>query len=385
MNQRNLLSGNDSLDADLVFAASGCAFAAQQGLERELRVVGGTSYPRVTVPLQEPGARDGQRKLALWLGSLRNRSDWTGNAFQRAVMAAKYLVRASSLPRQHQRFLAFAQAHPLMRACVTCDPRLLERHLHRYINRHWHRATRLRSLQCHYRHMLHRLPAKLFDDIYVRGRATLGQLTLKDGSRVALHLRPPVFMACEGELCIELSEMNGQTLYRLVMTIIDDQTTLAIGCLQGPDGEHARDRVRELTRNLHGMRPKQLMLTLAYAFAVQSGVRRMLAVGNAGHPLRGRRRFHADYDAFWRELGGVEAADGWFLMPTTLPHRAEADVPSKHRALARRRNELRGQAEQMLGDALGEAPWRVGLARVAGAVESKSSLPGSLREAAWTS
>jgi uncharacterized protein VirK/YbjX len=111
----------------------------------------------------------------------------------------------------------------------------------------------------------------------------------------------------------------------------------------------------------------------------------MLAVGNAGHPLRGRRRFHADYDAFWRELGGVEAADGWFLMPTTLPHRAEADVPSKHRALARRRNELRGQAEQMLGDALGEAPWRVGLARVAGAVESKSSLPGSLREAAWTS
>ncbi len=385
MDQRNLLSGNDSLDADLVFAASGCALAAQQALERELRVVAVASRPRVTVPLKEPEARDGLVNLALWLGSLRNRSDWVGSAFQRTVMAAKYLVRASSLPRQHQRFLSFAEAHPLMRACVTCDPRLLERHLHRFINRHWHRATRLRSLQCHYRHMLHRLPAKLFDDIYVRGRATLGQLTLKDGSQLALHLRPPVFKGCEGELCIELSEMHGQPLYRLVMTIIDDESTLAIGCLQGPDGEHARERVRELTRNMHGMRPKQLVLTLAYAFAARCGVRRILAVGNAGHPLRGRRQFHADYDAFWREQGGVQARGGWFLMPSTLPHRIESEVPSKHRALYRRRAELRWQAEQMLGDALGEAPQRFDAPVAVATLESKPSLPGVLREAAWTS
>ncbi|WP_266183852.1 VirK/YbjX family protein [Dyella humicola] len=367
------------MDADLVFAASGCALAAQQALERELRVVAGASRPRVTVPLKEPEARDGLVNLALWLGSLRDRSDWVGNAFQRTMMAAKYLVRASSLPREHQRFLAFAQAHPLMRACVKCDPRLLERHLHRFINRHWHRAARLRSLQCHYRHMLHRLPTALFDDIYVRGRATLGQLTLKDGSQLALHLRPPVFMGCEGELCIELSEMDGRPFYRLVITIIDDEPTLAIGCLQGPDGEHARERVRELTRHMHGMRPKQLVLTLAYAFASRCGVRRIMAVGNAGHPLRGRRQFHADYDAFWQEQGGVQARGGWFLMPSTLPHRIESEVPSKHRALYRRRAELRRQAEQMLADAMGDAP----AATVT--LESKSSVPGVLREAAWTS
>ncbi|HEY2622396.1 MAG TPA: DUF535 family protein [Dyella sp.] len=373
------------MDADHVFAVSGCAFAAQQGLERELRVVTGASHPRVTMPSKEPSARDGHFKPALWLGSLRDRGDWLGNPFQRAVMAAKYLVRALSLPRQHQRFLAFAQAHPLMRACITCDPRVLERHLHRFIHRHWHRATRLRSLQCHYRHMLHWLPAKLFDDIYVRGRASLGQLTLKDGSQLALHLRPPVFMGCEGELCIELSEMNGHPLYRLVLTIIDDESTLAIGCLQGPDGEHARERVRELTRHLHGLRPKQLMLTLAYAFAAQCGVRRMLAVGNAGHPLRGRQRFHADYDAFWREQGGVETSEGWFLMPSTLHQRAESDVPSKHRALYRRRRELCWQAEQMLRDALDESPQRFDVPAAVATLESMPSLAGALREAAWTS
>ncbi len=384
MQQRNLLSRNDILDADLVFAASGCALAAQQSLERELRVVAGASRPHVTVPLKEPGARDGLFKPALWLGSLRDRSDWVGNGVQRAVMAAKYLVRASSLPRQHQRFLAFAAAHPRMRACIKCDPRLLERHLHRFINRHWHRAARLRSLQCHYRHMLHRLPATLFDDIYVRGRATLGQLTLKDGSQLALHLRPPVFMGCEGELCIELSEMDGRPLYRLVMTLIDE-STLAIGCLQGPDGVHARDRVRELTRHMHGLRPKQLMLTLAYAFAAQCGVRRLLAVGKAGHPLRGRDRFHADYDGFWREQGGMPVSGDWFLMPAAPPHRTESGVPSKHRALHRRRAELRRQAEQMLADALGGAPRRVDAPAAIATLESKPSLPGVPREAAWTS
>ena len=56
------------------------------------------------------------------------------------------------------------------------------------------------------------------------GRATLGSLQLKDGSEARLHLRPPAFMTCEGELTLELTDASDRTLYRLVMTVIDDDT-----------------------------------------------------------------------------------------------------------------------------------------------------------------
>jgi uncharacterized protein VirK/YbjX len=384
LNERILQPGEEPLDADLVFAASGCAFAAQRSLERERHPA---RAPRPLVAGRgEITARDGTFTWPLWLRSLRDRSDWVGHPGQRALMAAKYLVRAACLPDQHGDFLAFLDAHPLLRACVRADPRLQERHLHRFINRHWHRATRLQSLQCHYRHMIERLPASVFEAVYARGRATLGELTLKDGSRLLLHLRPPIYMGCEGELCLELSDTDGHSLYRLVLTIIDDRPTMAIGCIQGPVGDQARDRVRELTRNLHGMRPKQLMLVLAYAFAGQCGVKRILAVSNAAHPLRDRRRFQADYDTFWQEQGGVKIDDDWFLLPATLHQRTVAEVESRHRATFRRRSELRWQAVQLLNNALYQVPWWFdAVAANDSALRSLDSLPQSFREASWTS
>lgn len=378
MNERNLLPGEEPLDADLVFAASGCAYAAQRSLERELYLAG-PERPPVAGPL-EPQATEGTPRYARWWRSLRGRSDWVGHPGQRALMAAKYLARASTLPASHQRYLDFLDSHPLMRATVACDPRLQERHLHRFLNRHWHRPARLRGVQNHYRLLLARWPEALFEAVYVRGRATLGELVLKDGSVLQLHLRPPIHMGCEGELAFELGDGEGRTLYRLVATLVDEYT-LAIGCLQGPPGQDGRERVRVLTRQLHGMRPKQLLLVLAYAFAGHHGVRHLLGIANDAHPLRGRSRFLADYDAYWSEQGGVPTADGWFVLPSTLYHRTEAEVESKHRAQFRRRAELRWQAGRLLNDALRPVPWWRDVAQAQASVESPSLLPDVSGEA----
>lgn len=378
LNERNLLPGEDPLDADLVFAASGCAYAAQRSLERELHLA---RPERPSMAGQrERAATDGTFSSSLWWRSLHGRSDWVGHAGQRAIMAAKYLVRAASLPLRHQRYLAFLDSHPLLRACVACDPRLQERHLHRFVHRGWHRATRLRGVQNHYRLLLERWPETLFESVYVHGRATLGELQLKDGSVLKLHLRPPIFMGCEGELSVELGDADDRALYRLVLTVIDEHT-MAIGCIQGPVGEQAREQVRVLTRQMHGMRPKQLLLVLAYALAGQCGVRHIMGVSNEAHPLHGRSRFMADYDAFWREQGGCASGDGWFVLPPTLHHRSEADVESKHRAAFRRRAELRWQAVRLLNSALRPVPWWRDTPVAEATVESTFPLPDVPEEA----
>lgn len=50
-------------------------------------------------------------------------------------------------------------------------------------------------------------------------------------------------------------------------------------------------------------------------------------------------QFSADYDGFWRELGGVEA-EGRFLLPLRPNHRDISEVPSNRRAAFRRRQTL---------------------------------------------
>lgn len=287
------------------------------------------------------------------LRSLRGRHDWRGNADRRTWLAAKYVARCLTMLREQARFLSFIEREPALRAYRRRDPRMLERHLHRYLHLGWRRSQRLRAIRRHYRHLLAAMPAPLFRAVYVEGVARLGLLTLKDGSRLMLSLQPPIFFGCEGELCIQLGDKLGNPLYRIMVTVIDDGT-LAIGCIQGPTGGTARETVRELTRNLHGLRPRCLMLALARALARHWGLPRLLAVGNAAHPLRNpRRRFVADYDAYWEEQQGSAVGDGWYALPLRPVRKTEAEVPSQHRSAFRKREAIRMEAERLLVDALG--------------------------------
>lgn len=318
-------------------------------LQQTLRAgwMAGQSVPR----------RDGaMAAIGHFLRSLRDRHDWRGNADRRTWMAAKYLLRCLTMFREQAGFLAFVEDEPALLAFRRRDPRMLERHLHRYLNRGWHRGQRLRAIRQHYRHALAAMPPPLFRAIYAEGVAPLGLLTLKDGSRLVLSLRPPIFFGCEGELCIQLGDELGNPLYRIVVTAIGDDT-LAIGSIQGPDGAQAREVVRELTRKLHGLRPRCLMLALARALARHWGMTRILAVGNAAHPLRDpRRRFVADYDAYWQEQQGRPVGNGWYELPLQPQRKTAADVPSQHRSAFRKREAIRTEAERLLADALGTMP-----------------------------
>jgi hypothetical protein len=114
--------------------------------------------------------------------SLHGRQDWLNRPSKRRKMAVKYIIRALCMPQQHGRYLAFVFGNPRMCAYQRRDPRMLERHFHRYIHLQWDRRTRLQSIQRHYRFALARLPGVLFEAIYVYGNATLGNLALKDGT-----------------------------------------------------------------------------------------------------------------------------------------------------------------------------------------------------------
>ena len=99
--------------------------------------------------------------------------------------------------------------------------------------------------------------------------------------------------------------IDDDVLYSIAFSFFGSQLRatlgMRIGCLQGPKGEDSAHRVREATRDLHGMRPKTLMARLVRQLGYEHGCRKMLLVGNinrAVHHSAKKGRLFADYNHY---------------------------------------------------------------------------------------
>jgi uncharacterized protein len=282
--------------------------------------------------------------LSLIFRSLQGRSDWRGSRLKRFIAAAKYVLRCLCMPRRQRRWLSFVFDSPAMMLLALRDPRMYERAQHHYISRRFAPARRFEIIESHYRSVFAHFPGKLVRSLHVRGHASLGKLRLKDGSDVELRLSRPTGRGREGELALYLLQADGQTLSSMIFTLADEGRSLLIGCMQGAAQGLGRDAVREFTKQAYGLRPKNLLLSMLYAFAAAMKIDNICGIGNQAHPFAGSSKIKADYDAFWSECHGVLLDDGLYRLPSHEPVRDAALVESKHRSTFRRRELLREQA-----------------------------------------
>jgi hypothetical protein len=177
----------------------------------------------------------------------------------------------------------------------------------------------------------------------------IASFTDREGSALQLVLARPGQFGKEGELALHL--VDGDTrLYSACFSFrkSDGIRELDVGCIQGPDLQDARQNIRDLTRSLHGLRPRSLILEAIRSIADSAGCARLRVVGNANHiyrSLRKRRKIAFDYDAFCTEAKGVTTGTGDWLLPVRAELRPLAEIPSKKRAETSRRRTLLEQID----------------------------------------
>lgn len=285
--------------------------------------------------------------LGYFARSLRERHDW-----QDTFSGLKYLIRSASHWRQHRDWLAFLQSHPLLRATVRRHPRVQERYQHPYLCLGMDTPQRLRVLRNHYLAALRHLHPDAYAEIYIGNGLLCGPFALRQGRQFHLRISACSGVECEGELRVALVDTaSGRDISHASMSLTDRGRTLIVGCLQGARGEGNRDVVRDFTRESHGLRPKNLLLSIIYVIA-QGMHARVLGVSGKTHPLQGRQGFVAPYDDFWQENGGNLDDRGFYLLPEREPTRLESAVESKNRAAFRRREALRQSVCSTLSEAL---------------------------------
>lgn len=210
-----------------------------------------------------------------------------------------------------------------------------------YLNTRWRLSERLAVVDGHYR--------LLSGPALILARAIDQTLELArfddECPGLRLVLSRATWLGFEGEAALHLW-LGDERCYSLAFSLGRDEGEIVVllGALQGSSAVVAKAVYRALTRALHGMRPRDLLLTCLRLLAVQFGAVRILAVGNEARqcssPCYGAERrhdVHVDLDSIWREQGGVPRDDGFFELPVLLRCRQLEEVPQRKRSAYKRR------------------------------------------------
>ena len=256
----------------------------------------------------------------------------------------KLKLRSLAHPRATRRWLHLLNSHPAFAEYVRHNPRLLYKIYRPYMTMRLPMDARLAALTVHYTTVFER---GLEEMVALAAAAPLPLVRFegRDGGAYDIALRAIAPLEREGELVLQLREAD-LPLYAVAFTFAERDGSLAvnIGCIQGAKDEGAREAIRRATRQLHGLRPKQLLVSVIRHLGHEFGCGELRMVANANRVVRSAIRngsVHADYDQLWDEMGASRGADGDFSLPC-LPI-AEPDlesVPSKKRSEVRRRHTM---------------------------------------------
>ena len=268
------------------------------------------------------------------------------NGMRRWREMFKLHLRASVQQRQTRLWLQLLNSHPVFHELIQAYPHMIHKVYRPYVTLTLNCRQRVELLIEHYHFILQQGWGKLMSQA-ARGPVRLGTVPGKSGRPYHLQLCSLHPMDREGEMVLQLMH-DDDVLYSIAFSFFGSQLRatlgMRIGCLQGPKGQESAHRVREATRDLHGMRPKTLMVRLVRQLGHEHGCRKMLLVGNinrAVHHSAKKGRLFADYNTLWQELGAQARQDGDFeLTCENLPLPALEEIPSKKRSEARKRHEL---------------------------------------------
>jgi len=250
--------------------------------------------------------------------------------------------------QQTQRWLAYWNATPMHAKLAQATPRLLQKIYRPYQSLRLRSQDRMNILVSHYDFIFRQGLGPLVLSA-AHAPLLLGSFSGKSGAIYEIQLSAIATLDREGELALDLYS-DQQRLFSVAFTFYGSELVpcVGVGCLQGPRGSNAQERVRNATRDMFGLRPKGLMLRLVREIGRAYGCKKLILVGN-----RNRVLFHqirtgkvlADYDDFWQEMGATRRPDGEYqLCCEAIPVPNLQEIPSHKRSEARKRIELTERA-----------------------------------------
>ena len=217
---------------------------------------------------------------------------------------------------------------------------------------------RISLVENHMTFMLEKFQYKIVKNIYRREPYLLWENGAEE-DRLSLLLWFHPGQRKEGLLSTTLL-IGEQALYQIMFWFNKDKEckdALWIGAMQGPNMSNAKEIIKQVTKRCHGYRTKNLILYMTQAVARALDIERIYAVTNYGYyannHVRLDRKLKTSFSDFWHEAGGWETDDRRFDgLPLIEPRKSIDDVPTRKRAVYRRRFELLDDIDMVIYNAV---------------------------------
>lgn len=212
----------------------------------------------------------------------------------------------------------------------------------------------------HMNYLAEKLRPEALMDIYREKNIPLWEGGEIDGKRFWACIYYEPGQRKEGILSVML-RLDEEPLYQIIFWISPDRNgdwSMWIGAMQGPNMDDAKDVIKKITKRCHSYRTKNLILYIAQAVARNLGLKKIYAVTNYGYyannHVRTDRKLKTSFSDFWAEAGGSPTEDKRFdILPLTEKRKSMEEVPTRKRAVYRRRFELLDEIDASINSALG--------------------------------
>ena len=256
----------------------------------------------------------------------------------------KYWMRGLAAPELTRQWFQIL-SQPELSDIVRAHPRLRSKLQRPYLHRNLKPKQRLQALREHYSFLRAKCTPQHLEKIFGKDGMVLAEFPLEENGLVSLRLLYGDMFEKEGEFTVVLFTDGGQRwIFALSFTIISfnsEESCIFIGGLQSFRDDTMRETVVTITRAMHGLRPKALLLFVAQQLAKVWGIKTIRAVSNDMSVFQDfrlkKKKVLADYDEFWIESEGRLDADGLFTLPTEFVARPTEDIKPNKRSLYKKR------------------------------------------------
>lgn len=253
-----------------------------------------------------------------------------------------------------------------IRSCqaISLSPRFLGLVEWPYINNAWDVEERLDVVVTHFE-ILASLRSPLINVSADNSLMVSDLGYVSPGTRIVIDRAP--WFSREGELVLNLFEDQlrvASIAFTFGKSAHCISTRIIVGAIQGIHSGVPKDEslqiYKRLTKSFEGLRPRSLLVEVLGMLAHKLEVKKISAVADEyrhhRHPYFGKRdvvKFSTDYNEIWRDHGGVlDAQAGFYELPIVPPRKTIDEIPSRKRAMYRRRNEILEYLDSSVSNAL---------------------------------
>ncbi|HYD78851.1 MAG TPA: DUF535 family protein [Paucimonas sp.] len=221
-------------------------------------------------------------------------------------------------PLQTRKWLRYIERTPALLDMARASPHLRGRLRRPYLTPRLSYADRVDLLIGHYDILLHS-PLADWACKAAQQPVPLGEFIGKSGAVYQLTLAATDAARRDGELVLRLMSRD-VCVYTAAFVFLrqDGERCVKLGGLQGLLATDKTMGIKQVTRDLYGCRPKELMVAVVREIGRLAGCGKLILIGNANKlPPREKHvcRKSADYDATWEEMRALRRPDGDYELP----------------------------------------------------------------------